>query len=429
MTGCSFPNFRQASLSPKVGDGNISIQKFMKEEAVMSAPRIFRCPRDIIWGRGSIAYLENIVGKRAMIVTDQVLTKLGVTARVREYLRKGGLQVRVFDEVEPEPSIHTVMRMVTENKDFGPDVIVGLGGGSVIDASKAFRIFFEHPRLTFQDVHSLQGPPKQTIPPFEKTTHVAISSTSGTGSDASHVSIVTDPAISAKCPIVSQELKPNIAIVDPDIADSMPKEVMADAGIDALTHAIESYVSGMANDFSKGLSLQAIISLMKYLPLAFLGNDPVAKEHIHYAATIAGIAFSNSANGICHTIATKVGGAFKLTHGRGNAIALPYSIKYNSLVTGDLFTTMARAIGFNGDDQFLAVDYLIQTIGQIEKQLGIPDSYKKAGLPENLYYSKIKDFAHTSTTYPTTLTNPRKPTIKELESLYAACYQGDYSLI
>ena len=130
----------------------------------MSAPRIFRCPRDIIWGRGSIAYLENIVGKRAMIVTDQVLTKLGVTARAREYLQKGGLQVRVFDEVEPEPSIHTVMRMVTENKDFGPDVIVGLGGGSVIDASKAFRIFFEHPRLTFQDVHSLQGPPKQTIP-------------------------------------------------------------------------------------------------------------------------------------------------------------------------------------------------------------------------------------------------------------------------
>ncbi len=395
----------------------------------MSAPRIFRCPRDIIWGRGSIAYLENIVGKRAMIVTDQVLTKLGVTARVREYLRKGGLQVRVFDEVEPEPSIHTVMRMVTENKDFGPDVIVGLGGGSVIDASKAFRIFFEHPRLTFQDVHSLQGPPKQTIPPFEKTTHVAISSTSGTGSDASHVSIVTDPAISAKCPIVSQELKPNIAIVDPDIADSMPKEVMADAGIDALTHAIESYVSGMANDFSQGLSLQAIISLIKYLPLSFLGNDPVAKEHIHYAATMAGLAFSNSANGICHTVATKVGGSFKLTHGRGNAIALPYSIQYNAKVVGDLFATISRAVGYSGEDASKATDYLIQRIRQLQKQLDMPGSYKEVGIKESAYNEKIKEFALTSRTYPTTLANPRPATVEEFESLYQACYQGDYSLI
>lgn len=395
----------------------------------MSTLRIFRCPRDIIWGRGSISYLENIAGKRALIVTDQVLTKLGVTARARGYLEKGGSEVKVFEEVEPEPSINTVRKMVTENKDFDPDVIVGIGGGSSIDASKAFRIFFEHPHLTFEDVHSLKGPSKVKIPPFKETIHVAISSTSGTGSDASHVCILSDPKIAAKCPIVNPELKPNMAIVDPDIADSMPQEVMADTGLDALTHAIESYVSGMANDFSRGHSLQAITLLMKYLPLAFLENDRAAKEHIHYAATIAGIAFSNSANGICHTIATKVGGAFKLTHGRGNAIALPYAIKYNSHVAGDLFTTIARAIGFEGDDQRKAVDYCIQKVCEIEKQLRVPDSYKKAGLPENLYNAKIKEFALASCGYPTTLTNPRKPTIGELESLFTACYQGDYSLL
>jgi alcohol dehydrogenase class IV len=395
----------------------------------MSALRIFRSPRDIVWGRGSIAQLQNIPGEKALIVTDGVMTKLGTTARTRDYLQKGGLEVRAFDEVEPEPSIQTVMKIVIENKDFHPDVIVGLGGGSAIDASKGFRVFFEHPHLTFADVHALHGPPKAYIPPFKKTIHVAISSTSGTGSDASHVSVLTDPAIHAKCPIVSPELKPNMAIVDPDVADSMPKEVLADSGLDALTHAIESYVSGLANDFSRGHSLEAIRLLMKYLPPAYLENDPVAKEHIHYAATMAGIAFSNSGNGICHTIATKVGGIFKLTHGRGNAIALPYSIQYNRKMVGDLFTTISRAIGYSGDDPSWAADYLTQRIRQVQEQLGIPGSYREAGINENAYQGKIKDFAMTSGTYPTTLANPRQPTVEELESLYQACYRGDFSLI
>jgi alcohol dehydrogenase class IV len=239
---------------------------------------------------------------------------------------------------------------------------------------------------------------------------------------------VTDPGIHAKCPIVNPELKPNMAIVDPDIADSMPKGVLADTGLDALTHAIESYVSGLANDFSRGHSLEAIRLLMKYLPPAYLENDPSAKEHIHYAATIAGLAFSNSANGICHTIATKVGGVFKLTHGRGNAIALPYSVQYNSKVVGELFIPISRAIGYSGDDRSKAADYLIQRIRQVQKQLEMPGSYKDAGIDENAYKGKVKEFVLTSRTYPTTLTNPRTPTVEELESLYQACYQGDYNL-
>ena len=395
----------------------------------MSAPRIFRSPRDIVWGRGSLAHLENIRGNRALLITDRVMTNLGTAARAESYLRKAGLEVRVFDGVEPEPSIHTVMKIVAENKNFRPDIIVGMGGGSAIDASKGFRVFFEHPHLTFQDVHALNGPPRAPIPPFKDTTHVAISSTSGSGSDASHVCILTDPAIPAKCPIVSPELKPNMAIVDPDIADSMPKEVLADTGLDALTHAIESYVSGMANDFSRGHSLESIRLLMKYLPPAYLEKDAEAKEHVHYAATLAGIAFSNSANGICHTIATKVGGVFKLTHGRGNAIALPYSIQYNCKVAGDLFSEISRAIGYSGEVPSKAADYLIQRVRQVQKQLDMPGSYQEAGLDEGTYEKKIKDFALTSATYPTTLTNPRKPTIEELESLYRACYRGDFSLI
>jgi alcohol dehydrogenase class IV len=395
----------------------------------MATYRLFRSPRDIIWGRGSISYLETIPAKRAMIVADAALSKVGIIDRVKEILQKGGIETRVFDEIEPEPSIQTIMRIVKENKGFAPDLIIGLGGGSVIDASKAYRVFLENPQFTFEDVHSLYGPPKKMIPPFQKTIHVAISSTSGTGSDVSGVSIITDPALHAKCPIVSQELKPNITIVDPDMADSVPKTVMADSGLDALTHAIESYVSGSANDFSKGLSLQSIILLAEYLPLAFSKNDAAAKEHIHYAATLAGMAFSNSGNGICHTVATKVGAVFKLTHGRGNAIALPYSIKFNTPVSGDRFLVIARSIGFKDDDPKGAVDYLISQIGQMQKLMGVPTSYKNAGIPEKDYDAKIDEFAKTSTTYPTTLTNPRQPTVEELKSLYTACYKGDYSLI
>ena len=395
----------------------------------MATYRLFRSPRDIIWGRGSISYLETIPAKRAMIAADSALSKVGIIDRVKEILQKGGIETRVFDEIEPEPSIQTIMRIVKENDGFAPDLIIGLGGGSVIDASKAYRVFLENPQFTFEDVHSLYGPPKKMIPPFQKTIHVAISSTSGTGSDVSGVSILTDPAIHAKCPIVSQELKPNITIVDPDMADSVPKTVMADSGLDALTHAIESYVSGLANDFSKGLSLQSIILLAEYLPVAFSKNDAAAKEHIHYAATLAGMAFSNSANGICHTVATKVGAVFKLTHGRGNAIALPYSIKFNTPVSGDRFLVIARSIGFKGDDSKRAVDYLISQIGQMQKLMGVPDRYKNAGIAEKDYFAKMDDFAKTSTTYPTTLTNPRQPTLEELKSLYTACYKGDYSLI
>ena len=395
----------------------------------MSAFRIFRSPRDIVWGRGSIAHLENIRGKRALIVTDPMMTKLGVAARAVGYLQKGGLEVRSFDEVEPEPSIQTVMKIVAENKNFQPDVIVGMGGGSTIDASKGFRVFLENPRLTFEDVHALNGPPKVSLAPFKKTTHVAISSTSGSGSDASHVCVITDPAIHAKCPIVNPELKPNVTIVDPDIADSMPKGVLADTGLDALTHALESYVALPANDFSRGISLEAIYLLMKYLPPAYLENNPAAKEHIHYAATMAGLAFSNSGNGICHSVATKVGGEFKLTHGRGNAIALPYAIRYNAKVVADLYTTISRAVGYEGDDAPKATDYLIQRVRQLQKQLDMPGSYKEAGIKESAYFDKIKEFAQTSRTYPTTLVNPRPATVEEFESLYRACYHGDYSLI
>jgi hypothetical protein len=394
----------------------------------MNPFRAFRSPRDIVWGRGTFSHLGAVPGKRALIVTDGVMTKLGVTARAREHLQKGGLETRVFDSVEPEPSIDTVRKILEEHRVFSPDVIAGIGGGSSIDASKAFRIFYEHPQLTFEEIRYLDSPPKVSIPLFRKTFHVSVASTSGTGSDVSYISVLTDPKISAKCPIRSPELIPDLAIVDPDIADSMPPELRADTGLDALTHAIESYVSVQANDFSRGLSLQAILLILEHLLPAFAGN-PVAKEHMHYAATVAGVAFSNSANGICHTVADKVGMAFKLSHGRANAIALPYVIKFNSTAVGDLFRTVAGALGYHGKDSRDAVEDLIRRVSEVRRKLDVPGSYREAGISESAYYSKLKEFTVKASTFPATVLNPRKPTLEELESLFRACYEGDYSLL
>lgn len=393
----------------------------------MNPPRIFRCPRDIVWGRGGLAHLENIGRKRVLIVTDRVMTSLGVTSRAEEFLRKGGSEAKIFDAVEPEPSITTIRQILRHYGDFAPEVILGIGGGSAIDASKAFRIFWEHPHLQFEDVRYLEAPPRFPIPPFKKTMHVAVPSTSGTGSEASYACIITDPALGIKCPILNAELTPDMAIIDPDLADSMPPQVLADSGLDALTHAVESYVNLRANDFSKGLSLRAITLIMEYLPSAFRGKDPAAKEHMHYAATIAGIAFSNSANGICHAIADKVGAAFKLTHGRANAIALPYTIQFNRTVVGELYAEMAVAVGHSGADRDRAVDHFVQRIKDLKKDLGVEENYRQTGIAQTQYYSRLGEFSEKSYTFPPTVLNPRRSTLEELKKLFIACYEGEGS--
>ncbi len=386
---------------------------------------LFRCPRDIAWGRGSIARLAEFSSQRILIVTDKGMTKVGSSGKVQEYLQKKNQTIKIFDEVEPEPSIQTVMKIVKEFRSLRPTLIVGLGGGSAIDASKAFRVFLEHPHLTFEDVRYSNAPPKAPIPPFTQTTHITIASTSGTGSDASYASVITDPSIPAKCLIATPELIPNMAIVDPDFADSMPPEVLVDSGMDALTHAIESYVSSKANDFSRGLSLQAITLIMKYLPSSFLERDPVAKEHMHYAATIAGMAFANSSNGICHSIAGIMGAAYHLTHGRANAIALPYVIQYNSPVVGGLYANVARALGFGGENQAEAVAYLIEKVNELKKPLKVQTSYQEMGIPEDQFQSKLKEFVQKAYSLRVTIWNPRKSNIEDLERLFVACFEGN----
>ena len=393
----------------------------------MADVKKFITPRETVWGRGSISHLEKIPGKRALIVTDETMTKLGTVARAEDSLKKGGLDVKVFDGVEPEPSINTVMKALEQHRGFNPDVIVGLGGGSAIDASKAFRIFLENPDLTFEGVRAFGGPAKTPVPPFKKTILVGIPSTSGTGSEVSWGAIITDPTIPAKCLIVSTEQIPTMAILDPDIADSMPKAVRADTGLDALTHAIESYVSLQANDFSRGCAFQAIRLLMKCLPAAYQGDNE-AREHQHYAASLAANAFSNSGLGIDHVVAVLIGNMFHFTHGRTCGILLPYVIKFNARAAGEHFAELARAVGYDGSDISEAVDYLVQRVIEVKKQLESPGSYREADVPEDAYLAKVPKMIEMSFGHPAMISNPRKCVAEDLEKLYTACYYGKYDI-
>ncbi len=388
-----------------------------------------RYPRDIVWGRGSLSYLSALNAKKALIIADPAMTRLGVSATAAGYLRQAEIDTKIFGEVEPEPGIDTVLQMLELNADYCPDVIVGLGGGSAIDAGKAFRIFYEHPQLAFEKIRYLNEPARESIPPFTKTRYIAIPSTSGTGSEVSRACILTDHSISMKCPILSTELIPEMAIVDPDIADTMPPDLQADSGLDALTHAVESYVNIRANDLTRGHSLQAITLIVKHLPPAFSSQDPVAKEHMHYAATIAGLAFSNIGNGLCHTIADKIGAAFNLSHGRANGIALPYVVKYNCRSVSDRYLVAARAVGHLQKDDRKTLSNFINELCKIKRYLNVPASFKEAGISKEAYYHRLDEFVQKAYTFPATLSNPRRATRKELASLFLACYEGDYSLL
>ncbi len=393
----------------------------------MTGPRIFRTPRDVIWGRGSLAYLENITGRQALIVTDPAMVRLGVAKRAQQHLATSGCQVTVFADVEPEPSSDTVNKIVAAHGADDFDVIVGLGGGSAIDAGKAFRIFYEYPELDVDTVLSPASSYKIPFRGFSRTFHVCISSTSGTGSDASYATVITHSPSGLKVPILHQDLIPDMTICDPDLSETMPPEVRLDSGLDALTHAVESYINDRTNDFSRSLSLQAATLIMQHLLMAALKNDPRAREHVHYAATLAGMGFSNSANGIAHTIADKVGPFFKLTHGLACAIALPYTIRYNRHAAAGLLTDLARTVGYRAERATPAGIFLADEIAALYRKLGVPMTYLEAGVPEREFQKKIPDFVDRSLNFPPTLVNPRKSTAKELSLLYAACLSGDAS--
>lgn len=406
----------------------------------------FKVPEKIYFEAGSISYLEKMPNiERAFIVTDPGMVKLGYVDKILYHLRKRSQYVHseIFSEVESDPSFDTIKKGVAAMNNFKPDVIIAVGGGSPMDAAKGMWLFYEHPeadveglKLKFMDIR------KRTykFPKLgQKAKMVAIPTTSGTGSEVTSFAVITDKQKNKKYPLADYELTPDVAIVDPDLVMSLPKSVTADTGMDVLTHAIESYVSNMASDYTDGLAEKASELVVTYLEQAYDdGTNKLAREKMHNASTIAGMAFTNAFLGINHSLAHKLGAEFHIPHGRINAILLPYVIKYNSskptkfvsfpkyeyFIADQKYYELAKKLGLKADNVEEGVNSLIEKIKQMNEHLGIPKSIKDAGIDEKEFLAKVDMLADRAFEDQCTTANPRLPLVSELKQIMLDCYYG-----
>lgn len=408
----------------------------------------FKIPPKIYFERGSIQYLEAMPGiSRAFIVTDPTMMKLGYVDKALYYLRKREKYVHseIFYEVEPDPSLETIQKGVEAMNAFQPDVIIALGGGSAIDAAKGMWLFYEYPdtsfdglRLKFMDIRKRAF----HFPNLgKKAKMVAIPTTSGTGSEVTSFSVITDKKSgNIKYPLADYELTPDVAIIDPQFVTTMPKSIVADTGMDVLTHAIEAYVSVLASDYTNGLAIKAIELIFKYLPRSYENpNDTVAREKVHNASCIAGMAFTNAFLGINHSLAHKLGGEFNIPHGRANAVLLPYVIEYNSqkptkftifpkygeFVADYRYAQIARQLGFGGSTQEEQIANLIKAVRDLMRKLNLPMSIKECGVDEAAFMAAVPSLAERAFEDQCTTANPRYPLVSELEEIYRKAYYGE----
>ena len=406
----------------------------------------FKVPEKIYFEAGSIAYLEKMPNiERAFIVTDQGMVKLGYVDKILYHLRNRQHYVHseIFSEVESDPSFDTIMKGVEAMKTFKPDVIIALGGGSPIDAAKGMWLFYEHPeadpeglKLKFMDIR------KRTykFPKLgEKCQMVAIPTTSGTGSEVTSFAVITDKEKNKKYPLADYELTPDVAIVDPDLVMSLPKSVTADTGMDVLTHALEAYVSNMASDYTDGLAEKAVELVFKYLEQAYDdGTNKLAREKMHNASTIAGMAFTNAFLGVNHSMAHKIGAEFHLPHGRINAILLPYVVRYNAtkptkfvsfpkyeyFIADRKYYEMAKKVGLKAEMKEEGIGSLIEKIKEMNAHMNIPKSFQEAGIEEQEFLSKVDMLADRAFEDQCTTANPRVPLVSEIKQILLDSYYG-----
>ena len=407
----------------------------------------FKIPQKIYFESGSIAYLEKIPNiSRAFIVTDSSMVNLGYIDKILYHLRKRKEYVHseIFSDVESDPSFETVYRGVEMMREFKPDVIIAVGGGSPIDAAKGMWLFYEHPeadaegmKLKFMDIR------KRTykFPKLgNKAQLVAIPTTSGTGSEVTSFAVITDKKLNKKYPLADYELTPDVAIIDPDLVMSLPKTITADTGMDVLTHAIEAYVSNMASDYTDGLAEKAFELVFKNLREAYNnGSNAYAREKMHNASTIAGMAFTNAFLGVNHSLAHKIGAEFHLPHGRINAILLPYVIRYNSqrptkfvsfpkyeyYIADQKYADLSRRMNFPAYGNEEGVNSLIKEIQKLNVDLNIPKSFKETGINEQEFMAKLDLLADRAFEDQCTTANPRLPLVEELKQILIDSYYGN----
>ncbi|HBI6979154.1 iron-containing alcohol dehydrogenase [Clostridium perfringens] len=380
----------------------------------------FTLPRDIYHGKDSLEVLKSLEGKKAFIVIGGgSMKRFGFLDKVLSYLKEANMETKVFEGVEPDPSVETVMKGAKEMEEFNPDWIVSIGGGSPIDAAKAMWIFYEYPDFTFEKAIVPFGLPKLR----RKAKFVAIPSTSGTATEVTAFSVITDYKAKIKYPLADFEITPDIAIVDPSLAETMPEKLVAHTGMDALTHAIEAYTASLRSNFTDPLALKAIEMVNMHLVNSYKG-DMEARGEMHEAQCLAGMAFSNALLGIVHSMAHKVGAVFHIPHGCANAIFLPYVIKYNRKACEDRYANIARHIGLKGESERELTDALIDLINKFNKELNIPSSMKEYGIDENEFKANLKFIAHNAVLDPCTGSNPREVDDETMEKLYTCAYYG-----
>lgn len=380
----------------------------------------FTLPRDIYHGKDSLEVLKSLEGKKAFIVIGGgSMKRFGFLDKVLSYLKEANMETKVFEGVEPDPSVETVMKGAKEMEEFNPDWIVSIGGGSPIDAAKAMWIFYEYPDFTFEKAIVPFGLPKLR----RKAKFVAIPSTSGTATEVTAFSVITDYKAKIKYPLADFEITPDIAIVDPSLAETMLEKLVAHTGMDALTHAIEAYTASLRSNFTDPLALKAIEMVNMHLVNSYKG-DMEARGEMHEAQCLAGMAFSNALLGIVHSMAHKVGAVFHIPHGCANAIFLPYVIKYNRKACEDRYANIARHIGLKGESERELTDALIDLINKFNKELNIPSSMKEYGIDENDFKANLKFIAHNAVLDPCTGSNPREIDDETMEKLYTCAYYG-----
>ena len=408
----------------------------------------FKVPQKIYFERNSIQYLRSAKDvEKVFIVTDHSMVELGFLNKIIDELnlRRNPVTYQLFSEVEPDPDITTVRKGVSIMNEFKPDTIIALGGGSAMDAAKGMWIFYEHPEVNFDDLkQKFMDIRKRAFKYPElgrKSKLICIPTTSGTGSEVTPFAVISDKANLKKYPLTDYSLTPTIAIVDPEFTTNLPARSTADTGMDVLTHAIESYTSVMASDYTDGLALNAIKLVFAYLPRAVKDgkNDLVAREKMHNAATIAGMAFANAFLGITHSLAHKIGAEYHTVHGRTCAILLPHVIRYNGTMPTKLavwpkyeeyqcdrkYLDICNVLGLPAKTPEEATAVLADAVLNLGKEIGIDMNFQSLVPDEKVWESHLEEIAYLAYEDQCTPCNPREPLVTEMMDIMRKAYKGN----
>ena len=402
---------------------------------------------ELMFGEGSLAYIKTIKAKKVSIVIGgHSMEKSGMLAKVEGYFKETGAETMVIRGVEPDPYFETVLRGRNEMLEFEPDLIVGLGGGSAMDAAKIMWVMYEHPEIDFLDMAMRFMDIRKRVYTFpkmgEKAYFIAVPTSAGTGSEVTPFAVITDETTGQKYPLADYELLPKMAIVDANLMMNAPKGLTSASGADALVHAIEAYASMMATEFTDGLAIEAIKTIFEYLPRAYENgaNDPEAREKMANAATMAGMAFANAFLGICHSMGHKLGAYHHLPHGITVSLVLDEVMRFNSAEVPNKMGTfpqydhphtlrryaeIAEALNIGGANDYEKMENLISKIDELKERIGIKKTIREYGIEEQDFLATLDEMSEKAFDDQCTGANPRYPLISEIKDIYLKVYYGN----